>query len=115
MSTEPALFLSEALYVGRVHVVSSPFARMKGLLGRRSLPAGEGMLIVPANAIHTAFMRFAIDVVFFDAELRVVRWKSDLKPFLMAFGGRSAHSVLEMQSGWFEMAQLQAGMQAQLR
>ena len=35
--------------------------RMRGLLGRRTLPEGEGMLLRPAPSIHTAFMRFPID------------------------------------------------------
>src|ERR1051325_378188 len=45
--------------------------RMKGLLGRRSLPPGEGILITPAPSIHTWFMRFPIDVVFLGRDLEV--------------------------------------------
>ena len=45
---------------------------MRGLLGRRSLPGGEGILLEPAASIHTFFMRFPIDVVFLDKERVVV-------------------------------------------
>ena len=45
---------------------------MRGLLGRASLPAGEGILLRPAGSVHTFFMRFPIDVVFLDRD-EVVR------------------------------------------
>jgi uncharacterized membrane protein (UPF0127 family) len=57
---------------------------MRGLLGRRSLSAGEGLLLRPAAAIHTAFMRFAIDAVFLDREGVVLRVAHDLAPWRTA-------------------------------
>ena len=48
-------------------VADNPFTRLRGLLGRRGLGAGEGLLLRPSPSIHTWFMRFAIDVVFLDA------------------------------------------------
>src|SRR5713226_6840196 len=47
--------------------------RRKGLLKRTGLQKGEGLWIVPCEAIHTFFMRFAIDVVFLDRNKRVVK------------------------------------------
>ena len=52
-------------------IAARPLRRMRGLLGRRSLPGGEGILLQPAASIHTFFMRFPIDVVFLDRELVV--------------------------------------------
>jgi uncharacterized protein len=72
--------------------------RMKGLLGRRELPSDEGILLKPASSVHMAFMRFAIDAVFLDRELRVVKVAADLKPWRMA-GSRGAKSVLEIPAG----------------
>ena len=42
--------------------------RLRGLLGKGDLPSGHGILLRPAWSIHTAFMRFPIDVVFLDAD-----------------------------------------------
>ncbi len=42
-------------------LADSPRARLKGLLGHAGLERGEGMLLRPAPAIHTWFMRFPID------------------------------------------------------
>lgn len=75
-----------------------PFARMRGLLGRRELPAGQGLLLTPAPSIHTAFMRFAIDALFLDKDLQVLRIAERLAPWRMAFQ-RRARSVLELPAG----------------
>ncbi len=79
-------------------VAATPFARMRGLLGRRSLPSGEGILLRPAASIHTFFLRFSIDAVFLDDELRVVSIASDLRPWRAA-GKRGASAVLELPAG----------------
>jgi uncharacterized protein len=71
---------------------------MRGLLGRRDLPSGEGILLKPASSVHMAFMRFPIDAVFLDRDLRVVKVASDLQPWRMA-GSRGAKAVLEIPAG----------------
>lgn len=79
-------------------VAATPFARMRGLLGRRSLPSGQGILLRPAASIHTFFMRFSIDAVFLDDGLRVVAIAPDLRPWRAA-GKRGARAVLELPAG----------------
>lgn len=71
---------------------------MRGLLGRRQLPDDECLLIRPAGSIHTFFMRFPIDALFLDRELRVLAVSNDLKPWRVA-GQRGAHVVVEMAAG----------------
>jgi hypothetical protein len=71
---------------------------MRGLLGRRNLPDGEGILLRPAGSVHTFFMRFAIDVVFLDRDLVVVGIEPALAPWRTA-GRRGAKSVVELASG----------------
>ena len=71
---------------------------MKGLLGRKSLPAGEGVLLRPAGSIQTMFMRFAIDAVFLDRDLVVVGIEPSLGPWRTA-KRRGAKSVVELASG----------------
>src|SRR3954454_11011538 len=48
----------------RCIVATNPLTRMRGLLGRGTLPSGEGMLFPHTGSIHMFFMRFAIDAVF---------------------------------------------------
>jgi uncharacterized protein len=75
-----------------------PLARMRGLMGRSGLPAGEGLLLRPAPSIHTAFMRFPIDALFLDRSLRVLAVVERLRPWRTA-SRRSARAVLELAAG----------------
>lgn len=79
-------------------IADRPLHRMRGLLGRRALPAGEGLLLHPTASVHTAFMRFPIDVVFLDRDLRVVKLVESLRPWRMA-SARRARSTLELATG----------------
>ena len=82
----------------RCLLAETALTRMRGLLGRRDLPSGEGILLKPASSVHMAFMRFAIDAVFLDRDLRVVKIAADLRPWRLA-GARGAKSVLEIAAG----------------
>jgi uncharacterized protein len=79
-------------------VADSPASRMKGLLGRNALEPGEGLLLRPASAIHTCFMRFPIDAVFLDGGLRVLGISDELRPWRAA-SRRGARAVLELPAG----------------
>ena len=82
----------------RCTVADRMFSRMKGLLGRKSLAEGEGILLRPAPSIHTFFMRFPIDVVFLSKEGEVLKVAEDVRPW-RARSCRGAHSVLELSAG----------------
>ena len=86
---------------------------MRGLLGRRELPPGEGILLRPAGSIHTFFMRFPIDVVFVDRELRVISLAEDVPPWKMR-GARGAKVVLELASGECDRRGIRVGQQLAL-
>src|ERR671936_1514545 len=85
----------------RCVLADTALARMKGLLGRRELPDGEGILLRPASSIHMAFMRFPIDAVFLARDLTVLKVVRELAPWRMA-AKRRAHSVLELPAGTCE-------------
>jgi len=85
----------------RCVIADSIWLRMKGLLGRASLPDGEGILLRPGSSIHMFFMRFPIDAVFVDRDLRVLRVKANLKPWRMA-SKRGTKAVLELPAGTCE-------------
>jgi len=82
----------------RCAIADSPLTRMRGLLGRGSLAPDEGMLFRPAGSIHMFFMRFAIDAVFCDRELRVLKVARDLQPWRTA-AVKGAKVVVELASG----------------
>src|SRR5919109_1587349 len=82
----------------RVAVADRARHRMRGLLGRRRLNAGEGVVLRPAWNIHTAFMRFPIDVIFLDADQVVIRIDAGLPPWRTA-SCRGAREVVELAAG----------------
>jgi uncharacterized membrane protein (UPF0127 family) len=57
----------------RCLVADTPLLRLRGLIGRPPLEPGVGLLLRPCNSVHTFFMRSAVDVVFCDRELEVLR------------------------------------------
>jgi uncharacterized membrane protein (UPF0127 family) len=79
-------------------IASSPLARMKGLLGRSGLDSDEGLVFPGTGSIHMFFMRFAIDAVFCDRDLHVVKVVRNLKPWRMA-AARGAKVVIELPVG----------------
>ncbi len=92
----------------RCVVADTALTRMRGLLGRKSLPSGEGILLRPASSVHTAFMRFPIDVVFLSDELEVLKLVPDLRPWRAA-SRRHAKAVLELPAGECERRELRVG------
>ena len=79
-------------------LADSPITRMRGLLGRKTLEPSHGLLIRPAPAVHTWFMRFAIDAVFLDGDFNVLSVRPGLRPWRMA-GHGGARAVLELAAG----------------
>ncbi len=86
-------------------------ARMRGLLGRRGLAPGHAMYICPCPSIHTFGMQFALDLVFVDKALQVVRIVWDVGPHKMVTGGRGAHAVFEFEAGNVSHDRLHLGEQ----
>lgn len=84
--------------VVRARIATSIWARFRGLMLKKSLPAGEGLLIDPCTSVHTMFMRFPIDVVFLDRENRVTKVVPALKPLRIAFGN-GGKRALELPAG----------------
>jgi uncharacterized membrane protein (UPF0127 family) len=98
-STVEPIFRADGTIVCPACVVADrPRTRLRGLLGRDALEAGEGLLIRPTSAIHTFFMRFAIDVVFIDHGGVVRKVVSTLRPWRFA-GSRGARCALELRAG----------------
>ena len=73
--------------------------RVKGLLGKKALAKGCGLVLKPCNSIHTFFMLFSIDVLFVDRVGRVVKALSNLKPFCLTSIYFNAYLAVELPAG----------------
>lgn len=91
-------------------VADSSAKRRKGLLGRDSLPVGQGLWIIPCESVHTWGMRFPIDVLYLDRKKRIQKLRSVMTPWRLSFC-LSAHSVLELPAGVIDDTNTQRGDQ----
>ena len=91
-----------------VEVADTRATRRRGLLGREGMEPSTALLLLPSFSIHTAFMRFPIDVVFVNREGVVVRVVTDMGPWKMAAAWR-AHAVIELPAGALRTHDVRAG------
>ena len=68
-------------------------------MGRRTLPAGEGLYFPGTNCVHTCFMRFPIDLVFYDRGGVVLHVSHALAPWRVSRYCRGARGVIELPAG----------------
>ncbi len=61
----------------KLEVKKSFWGKLKGLLGRNNLPTNQGILLVNCRQIHTLGMKFPLDVVVLDKNLRVLDFKGN--------------------------------------
>ena len=92
----------------RCLLAETPLTRLKGLLGRRGLEQGEGLLLRPAASIHTFFMRFPIDIVWVDRDLNVLKVSHDVAPWRTG-ACKGAKGVVEMAAGEAKRLGVSAG------
>ena len=83
----------------RLSVAATPLSRAQGLLGKRELAEGEGLLITPCRGVHTFLMRFPIDVVFLDQENRIIHTVENLRPNRMTRLLLRSAKVMELPPG----------------
>jgi uncharacterized membrane protein (UPF0127 family) len=70
-----------AVLAARAAVAESFTTRFFGLQGRRSLPPGTGLVLLPTSSIHMLFMFMRIDAVFVGADGVVLRIGRRLRPW----------------------------------
>jgi uncharacterized protein len=98
----------------RITVADTSLTRLLGLLGKRRLDAGCGLLIRPSSGVHTFGMLFSIDVVALDRNLQVLKLWPRMAPFRMTSISLKTHSVLELPAGQISDCGMRVGDQLQL-
>ncbi len=95
-----------------LEVAPSRRARARGLLGRDGIDGA--LMLSPSRSVHTVGMRFAIDVAFCDADLRVLRVLT-MPRYRVSRPVWRAHSVIEAEAGSFARWRLQPGDQLEVK
>jgi uncharacterized membrane protein (UPF0127 family) len=105
----------------RLETAGSFLGKLMGLMGRASLPAGEGLWLPGGNGIHMMFMRFPIDAVFVTkADARGVRRVRSVHRGVKAWIGliplvTGAHGVLELPIGTIDATRTKVGDRVEIR
>jgi uncharacterized protein len=100
--------------VERLRLADTHWMRLKGLLGTRGLPDGDGLWIRPCRQVHMFGMRYPVDVVFLDAALRVVGVVERLAPGRVSPRMPAASSVIELPAGTVARFGLAPGTRLQI-
>lgn len=74
-------------------------SRLLGVHAFGGLRGNEGLLIIPCRAVHTFFLRQALDIVFLDSEERLLRCALAVRPRRVVFERRAA-MVVELPAGY---------------
>ncbi|MGL4649533.1 MAG: DUF192 domain-containing protein [Caldilineaceae bacterium] len=85
------------------------WTRLKGLIGVRTLPEGEGLLIAPCTSVHTMFMSIPIDVLHVDKEYTVLAMVPDMAPWRVGPIVRRSRYVVELPAGTIARTGTQVG------
>ncbi len=90
-------------------VAKTPWARMKGLLGDKDMPAGYALIITGCQSIHMMFMAFPIDVVFIDKNNVVVGLSSNIPPFAFSPIFWKSSCAIELRAGTIQLSNTAIG------
>jgi len=94
-----------------VRLADTPRTRWRGLLGQFRLKSGGGLWVVPSRGIHTIGLLAPIDLIYLDAQNRVIHLVEHLTPFRIAPIRSKSSSVLELPPHTIYSSQTQVGDQ----
>lgn len=89
-------------------VAKTFFQRLIGLISRDSISAEEALIFYGVSSIHMFFMRFPIDVLYLDKEMKVLKIKHSLLPWKMSYCP-GARITIELSAGKAKSTLVKAG------
>jgi uncharacterized protein len=94
-----------------IHIIQATgfWQRFCGLMLANALPHDQALLIQHCSSVHTCFMRFAIDVVYLNEQMLIVKLDRNVPPWRMRWGGKGAQHTLEMSAGGIDRFKLHIG------
>ncbi|HLX80916.1 MAG TPA: DUF192 domain-containing protein [Burkholderiales bacterium] len=110
----PAVQLSTGMYLIRAEVADSMATRMEGLMYRKSMQQGAGMVFVfDENATHCMWMKntlIPLSVAFIDEAGEIINI-AEMQPQTEEThcAARPARYALEMNKGWFAQRGIKPG------
>jgi hypothetical protein len=104
----------DTVLADNVFLANTILKRIKGLLGKTEFPSGQALILKPCNSVHTFFMRFPIDLLFVDADYKVIKAMSEVSPNRISRIYWKSQLVIELPPGVLRLTKTQAKDQLQL-
>jgi uncharacterized protein len=99
-------FLSLSVGAADTHL-----ARLRGLVGRFRLKSDEGIWVVPSQGVHSIGVLFSMDLIYLDADCRVVELVESFGTFRIGPIRKNCSSVLQLPTRTIYSSQTQVGDQ----
>lgn len=87
---------TQEVFADNLNLNNTFFSRLTGLMFKKHLPDGSGIILKPCTQIHTCFMRFNIDVIFLDKDLNVLHVIENMPPWRISPLFLKARYTVEM-------------------
>lgn len=75
------------------------WAKGWGVLGHSTLPAGQGLWLPGVASVHTFFVRFPLDLLFLDSQMRTLKTAEKVPPGRWLVRAPGAAHTLELGVG----------------
>ena len=93
------LVKKDSVLVANIRVACSLRERIIGLMFSQNLGHHGGVLLTPCNSIHTFFMNYNLDVIFFSKNNKVIKIIRGIKPWRITPIYFESSKVLEVMGG----------------
>lgn len=95
--------------------VANTFAsRFLGWMGKRYAAGSEAIIFYRTSSLHTFFMRFSIDVIYLDRDMRVMRVVEMIKPWRVTYC-RGAACAIECAGGQARKKEITPGKTIEIK
>ncbi len=92
--------------VATVSQAGTWWAKGWGVLGRRTLPPGDGLWLPGVASVHTVGVQFALDLLFLDAKMQTMRVALNVPPGRWLVRASGAAHTLELGAGTLAAAEI---------
>ncbi len=97
------LMMGDVIVAENLKIANTFYLRLMGLMFSNSMENFDALLLTPGNSIHTFFMKYKIDVVFLNRDMKIIKIIREMSPWRMTRVYFKASQCLEFYGGAFPL------------
>lgn len=106
--------LTGTILFSNASIADSFFKRLLGLMFRKEMNEEEILIFHRAGLIHTCFMRFPLDIIFLDNEMKVIKLCETVKSWRVVGCTKSEYTI-ECEGGQIITKNIKVGQTIQIK